>query len=76
MTRKQIEKRIELFISNIRKGISYDANVVLLRNEIEEYINNKHKQKFEKWKLSGEGTKDKPQGIINLMNLKDNTKVI
>ena len=40
-TRKEIEDRIILFMSNIRKGLSYDANVVLLTNDIEEAINTK-----------------------------------
>jgi hypothetical protein len=38
-TRKEIEDRIKLFMSNIRKGLSYDANVVLLTNDIEEVGN-------------------------------------
>lgn len=37
-TRKEIESRIELFMSNIRKGLSYDANVVLLTNDIEDAL--------------------------------------
>ena len=37
-TRKEIEDRIALFMTNIRKGLSYDANVVLLTNDIEEAI--------------------------------------
>ena len=36
-TRQEIEDRIKLFMTNIRKGLSYDANVVLLANDIEEY---------------------------------------
>ena len=36
--RKEIENRITLFMTNIRKGLSYDANVVLLTNDIEEAI--------------------------------------
>ena len=36
--RKSIEARIHLFMTNIRKGLSYDANVVLLAKDIEEAI--------------------------------------
>jgi len=39
-TRQEIEDRINLFMTNIRKGLSYDANVVLLTNDIEEAESN------------------------------------
>jgi hypothetical protein len=37
-TRQEIEDRIALFMANIRKGFSYDANVVMLVNDIEKAI--------------------------------------
>jgi hypothetical protein len=39
-TRKDIENRIDEFMKGIRKGLSYDAMVVLLANDIEEYGEN------------------------------------
>jgi hypothetical protein len=37
--RQEIENRITLFMTNIRKGLSYDANVNLLANDIEKAMN-------------------------------------
>ena len=55
-TRKEIEDRIKLFMTNIRKGYSYDANVIMLANDIESLIEEERKKLAQK--IANEPTGD------------------
>jgi hypothetical protein len=41
-TKEEIEARVKLFMSNIRKGLSYDANEVMLVDDIYKAITVTH----------------------------------